>query len=60
MARFTRKELEAIEEALCSRLAGERDNEHEDDAPTTEDYEAAFDRVQERLRKTRARLTQPT
>lgn len=51
MARFTRKELEAIEEALASRLAGERDNQDEPDAPTTEAYEAAWEKVAERLRR---------
>lgn len=48
-ARFTRKDLEAIEEAMSSRLAGERDNENEPDAPTTEAYEAAWEKVAARL-----------
>lgn len=47
--RFTFREWEAIEEALCSRLAGERDNEFEEGAPTTEDYESAQTKVGERL-----------
>lgn len=51
MTRFTYRELEAIEEALCSRLAGERDNQYDEDAPTTEDYESAQSRVAERLAK---------
>ena len=49
--RFTRKELEAAQEALFSRLAGERDNDDDPEAPTTEDYEAALDRISERLEK---------
>lgn len=49
--RFTRKELEAIEEALSSRLAGERDNEHDPEAPTTESYVAAWEKVAERLKR---------
>jgi hypothetical protein len=47
--RFTKRELLACEEALISRLAGERDNQDDPEAPTTEDYEAALSRVWERL-----------
>ena len=39
---LTRRRLNAIEEALSSRLAGERDNQDEPDAPTDEDYEGAW------------------
>jgi hypothetical protein len=50
MSRFTKRQLEAIAEALVSRLSGERDNEDDPAAPTTEDYDSALDEVSRRLR----------
>lgn len=47
-SRITKREWLAIEEALLSRLAGERDNEDDPEAPTTEDYESALDKVSDR------------
>ena len=48
--RFTQAEWNAIEEALSSRLAGERDNESDPEAPTTEHYEQAHRKVMQRLK----------
>lgn len=49
--RFTRRELQAIEEALSSRTAGEMDIEDDPDAPRREDYDTAWEKVSERLNK---------
>jgi hypothetical protein len=48
--RFTQREWNAIEEALSSRLAGERDTEDDPEAPTTEDYEQAHRKVMQRIK----------
>lgn len=40
--RWSTKRLLAAEEALLSRLAGERDNEDDPEAPQTDDYEGAL------------------
>lgn len=48
--RLTQREWEAIEEALSSRLAGERDTDDDPDAPTTEDYEQAHRKVMQRIK----------
>lgn len=48
--RFTQPEWNAIEEALSARLAGERDNQDDPDAPTTEDYEQAHRKVMQRIK----------
>ncbi len=42
MTRLTKRRLEAIVEALLLRLAGERDNDDDPDAPTDDDYETAL------------------
>lgn len=49
--RLSKRELAAILEALNARLAGDRDNEDDPDAPTTEDYESASGKIAELLAK---------
>lgn len=60
MTRLTIKRLEAIQEALLSRLAGEIDVQ-DDDAPTHDDYDRAADWVTEQISKREnKRVTGPT
>jgi hypothetical protein len=47
--RLTKRELDAIQEALHCRLAGERDIEGEAGAPRTEDYEGALNKISDML-----------
>jgi hypothetical protein len=53
--RFTKAELEAIQEALVFRMAGEIETYGEPDEPTPGDYEAASARVARRLAAFRGR-----
>ena len=59
MTRLTLRRLNAIEEALSARLAGERDCEDAPDAPTDPDYEAAYQWVDEQIAKRLARKPTP-
>lgn len=43
--------LRAMQEALFSRLAGERDNDGDPEAPRTEDYERAVEWVSDQIAK---------
>jgi len=54
VTRLTKRRLEAIAEALASRLAGERDNDNDPEAPTDDDYENAFSWALQELRKREA------
>jgi len=51
MTRLTLRRLNAIEEALSARLAGERDCYDDPDTPTDADYEAAYDWVTEQIER---------
>lgn len=54
MTRFTTRDLLAIEEALAFRLAGEIGEEGQ----PNEDYEAALEKVYQRLARRKAPTTQ--
>lgn len=47
--RLTKKRLEAIIEALTSRLADEIDVSHDDGSPSVEDYEMALEWAMQEL-----------
>lgn len=52
---LTLRRLNAIEEALSSRMAGERDCGDDPDMPNDDDYDAAYEWVSEQISKRKDR-----